>query len=576
MKMAKLRDRVGFIILLSVIEGVLILELLPQFRPTGGLGRLALRLFLVNFGLMVIYYWMIWPFFLNPLRKIPGPMGGNVFIGFGMSQFERPPGEHLRRMVNGIPNEGLIYFRGWLNRSTLIATSPETLKTVLSDHTYDYEKPNKFTTLLRRVLGDGLILVEGDVHKFQRKHLLPSFQVKYIRDLYPMFWAKSCELSNSLLSESPPAQTPDTKELVEDIRTPSANTISGTTLLTDANGTVLEFGEWCMRVTLDIIGIAGLGRDFNALQNPHDELVRRYHLLLEPSREKLVWFAMQIVLPQWLVSMLPWKVNREVTGVQRYLYKFALDIAQQRRKRFEDDKQARESMNDILSLLVKSNDFSDIDLAHQTLTMMAAGHETTSSTLSWCMYLLSLNSEIQTRVREEVRASLPSPHSGDTISAAQIDGLPWLNAVCNETTRLYPTVPITAREVVRAGTPLGGYALPLGTNVLLTPWAINRCEAFWGEEANEFRPDRWINADGTGNNTGGAPSNYALMTFLHGPRSCIGQGFARSELKCLLAAVVGRYEFELTKPVETYYPAGLITSKPNGGMWLRLREVEGW
>ena len=108
------------------------------------------------------------------------------------------------------------------------------------------------------------------------------------------------------------------------------------------------------------------------------------------------------------------------------------------------------------------------------------------------------------------------------------------------------------------------------------PWAINRLQAFWGKDAMEFRPDRWINADGTPNNTGGATNNYAIMTFLHGPRSCIGQGFARSELKCLLGALVGRYSFELTREKKDYYPAGLVTSKPANGMWVRLRQVEGW
>lgn len=571
--MAKLRDLIGYVLILSAVEGIGILEFLPQLRPTGGLGRLAFGLFLVNFGLITIYYWMIWPFFFNPLRSLPGPKGGNPFIGFGPAQFERPPGENLRRWVKNIPNDGLIHFRGWFNTSVLVPTNAENLKTVLSDHTYDYEKPNHFITLLRRVLGEGLILVESDVHKFQRKHLLPSFQVKHIRDLYPMFWAKSCELTNSLLSESPGASDQEAAAAGDMVSATDAS--PGTTPLTDAHGTVLEFGQWCMRATLDIIGIAGLGRDFGSLQNPQDELVQRYHEVLEPDREKLLWFAMQVVLPQWLVSALPWHINTKFKEIQGYLYKFALDVVQRRRQRFAQDKQAQASMNDIISLLVKSNDFSDVELAHQTLTMMAAGHETTSSTLSWCIYLLSLHPNVAQKVRNEVRAHLPSPHSGDTISAAQIDSLPWLNAVCNETTRLYPTVPVTIREVVTP-TPLGGFTLPKGTNVLLAPWAINRSEFFWGKDAAAFQPQRWINADGTGNNTGGAPSNYALMTFLHGPRSCIGQGFARSELKCLLAAVVGRYEFELTKDKETYFPAGLVTSKPNGGMWIRVREVEGW
>lgn len=250
-------------------------------------------------------------------------------------------------------------------------------------------------------------------------------------------------------------------------------------------------------------------------------------------------------------------------------------MVKERRARFAKDKTAAESMNDILSLLVRSNDFDDHQLSEQVLTMMAAGHETTSSALSWCAYLLSLHPETQRKVREEVRAALPSPSSGEAIGAAQIDALPLLNAVCLEVVRLYPTVPQTTRIAVNE-THINGHVVPKETQISLVPWAINRSKHFWGADANEFRPERWINADGTNNKTGGSSSNYAQLTFLHGPRSCIGQGFAQSELKCLLAAFVGRYEFKLAREGGDYFPAGLVTTKPSGGMWLKMKTVEGW
>lgn len=362
-----------------------------------------------------------------------------------------------------------------------------------------------------------------------------------------MFWAKSCELTKMV--------APSDKEDA------------------DPRGFEFEFGEWCMRATLDIIGIAGFGRDFNSLKNPDDELVRDYAEVLEPTQEKLLWFGLNVVFPQWIIAMIPWEINRKLNIIQKHLYDFALGMVKERRKKQAAEKDVVDA--DILSLLVKSNDFTDHELAHQVLTMMAAGHETTSSALSWTTFLLSKNPEIQKKCREEVRAALPSPDSGETITAAQIDALPILNGVCNETTRLYPTVPVTIRENIRP-TELGGHILPTGTTVLLVPWAINRSHHFWGEDAGEFKPERWINEDGTPNNTGGSSSNYAQLTFLHGPRSCIGQGFAKSELKCLLAAIVGRYEFELSKDAENYFPAGLVTTKPVGGMWLRMKRIEGW
>jgi cytochrome P450 len=73
---------------------------------------------------------------------------------------------------------------------------------------------------------------------------------------------------------------------------------------------------------------------------------------------------------------------------------------------------------------------------------------------------------------------------------------------------------------------------------------------------------------------GGAESNYSFLTFLHGPRSCIGEKFARAELRALVAAFVGSFEMEMADPNEKVLPGGTITSKPVGGMKLRVKEVK--
>ncbi|KAI9658858.1 MAG: hypothetical protein M1831_003884 [Alyxoria varia] len=547
--MVQTHECLGIICLISVTEGYGILHFAPELRPTGGLGRLSFSLFFLNAGLLIFYHWFIWPFFLNPLRKLPGPSGGNLFIGHGMMQFKRPPGDRCRVMMNTIPNDGIIHFRSWFNKSAVMPTTHETLRTVLSENPYDYEKPPRYIEALRRILGHGLILVEGGVHRFQRKHLMPSFQLGHIRNLYPLFWLKASELVSVL---TPPGE----------------------------KGTFeLDFGNWCLRATLDIIGVAGLGRDFDSLNDPNNELAARYANIVEPDFQKTLWFGLHALLPHWFIRAIPWRINRETDTASQELYNFALQIVKDRRQSLAAPKSVdanHEHHDDILSLLVKSNDFTHSELANQVLTFMAAGHETTSSALSWCSYLLSLHPEVQRELRDEIRSDLSSPRDkSQQVSAAQIDSLPLLNAVCNETTRLYPTVPVTIRVVVRE-TPLGNEVLPVGTTVLMSPWATNRSHHHWGPDADEFRPQRWINEDGTPNNTGGSRSNYSLMTFLHGPRSCIGQGFARSELKCLLAAFVGIYEFELARPVEDYFPAGMITTKPNGGMWLKMNEVGGW
>jgi cytochrome P450 len=146
---------------------------------------------------------------------------------------------------------------------------------------------------------------------------------------------------------------------------------------------------------------------------------------------------------------------------------------------------------------------------------------------------------------------------GDEL-ASILQSLSLLNGACSETLRLYPAINIIYRNTVRP-TVLAGNAIPAGVQVILSPWAINRDKRFWGDDAEEFRPERWIDIDAETsaekpNNSGGAESNYTNLTFLHGPRSCIGHNFAVAELRCLVAMFVGRFEFEMADPDEVVIP----------------------
>lgn len=157
--------------------------------------------------------------------------------------------------------------------------------------------------------------------------------------------------------------------------------------------------------------------------------------------------------------------------------------------------------------------------------------------------------------------------------------MPYLNGVCEETQRLFPTVPATIREAVRETT-VAGVTIPKDTLILICPYAVNRAPAAWGPDADQIVPERWIDTlpDGTKrpNKNGGAPSNFSEITFLHGQRACIGRDFAKAELRCAIAGVVGKFNIEMEDPNEELTIAGVITTKPVQGMKLKMRPIEGW
>lgn len=231
------------------------------------------------------------------------------------------------------------------------------------------------------------------------------------------------------------------------------------------------------------------------------------------------------------------------------------------------------SKTNILSVALESGAFSNDDLVNQLMTFLIAGHETVVSAFSFTLCVLCQYPDIQRRLREEIRANLPDPRSPTScVSASDIDNLPYLNAVCNETLRVYTPIPITLRVAVR-DTSLLGRLIPKGTTIFIPPWAVNTSKELWGKDAAEFKPDRWM---GPGNaNTGGAESNYSFLTFFHGPRSCIGQSFARAELACLVAVWAGILETRFAREDYVMEVKSAFTPRPKDFV-VKLKVLDEW
>ncbi|KKK19345.1 hypothetical protein AOCH_002416 [Aspergillus ochraceoroseus] len=246
-------------------------------------------------------------------------------------------------------------------------------------------------------------------------------------------------------------------------------------------------------------------------------------------------------------KQLPLQRNRDIEEGCNYVRRVAERIIIEKKEKMKTNRSSLSNETDIVSVALSSGTFTDEELVDQMMTFLAAGHETTAAALQWAVYALCKHPDVQTRLREEVRANLPSisVENPESISATTLDSLPYLHAVCNEVLRFHPSVPLTFR-ISTHDTILDGTLIPKGTQLVISPEVINHHKDLWGDDADKFNPERWL---GPGRaNTGGTSSNYAFLTFLHGPRSCIGQGFAKAELASLLATTVGRFHMELKDP----------------------------
>jgi cytochrome P450 len=216
-----------------------------------------------------------------------------------------------------------------------------------------------------------------------------------------------------------------------------------------------------------------------------------------------------------------------------------------------DHRAAPDGRDDILSLLVSARGedglgLSDRELRDQLFTLLAAGHETTASTLAWCFERLVRHPQTLARLRQEVDAGVEDA---------------YLGAVVNETLRTRPVINAAGRRLT-APFELAGHRLPAGTTVAASIWGAHRLPANFAA-AQEFRPERFLEA--------GAPP-YAFIPFGGGTRRCIGAAFAQMEMKTILRTVLSRVELAPTETAsEGQNRTRSMTVVPARGARVRVR-----
>ncbi|KAI0159686.1 cytochrome P450 [Xylariaceae sp. FL1272] len=502
---------------------------------------------------LIWVFWVVilWPKLFSPLRSLPEPSGNSWFNGQWDKIRRKPTGMPMREWVAAVPNEGVMRYLGLFN-------SEQALAEVLVTKNYDFEKPASWRHTIGRILGVGILLAEGDEHKRQRKNLMPAFAFRHVKDLYPTFWSKTREGVDAM---------------VRDIRTETANQPNEA-----PKSAVIEVGTWTSRVALDIIGVAGLGRDFGAIKDQNSELMTTYRRLFSPNRQAQILALLGMVFPERLLTLLPVNHNNNINHASEFIRSVCRGLIADKKQ-----KMARKepTEHDILSVALESGGFTDEELVDQLMTFLAAGHETTATSMTWAIYQLAKMPEVQEKLRKEIHKKLPSIDSNTDITSMDIDHMPYLNAVCNEVMRYWAPVPMTLRDTARETTILG-HVIPKGVRVIMSPAATHFDTELWGPDAAEFNPDRWMPtaSDDKRAASGGAESNYAFVTFLHGPRSCIGSSFARAEFACILAGWIGRFAFELKNKEEmdekNVEVKGGITARPSKGMYVHATIIDGW
>ncbi|CCM01005.1 uncharacterized protein FIBRA_03053 [Fibroporia radiculosa] len=514
----------------------------------------------------------------NALHNIAGPPPASFLKGSISQFFSRDSTDFQRRLAFDYAPIAKLY--SMFGRPMLYVSDPKALYTIMIKDEPSFPEPDSFISTNHLIFGRGLVATLGETHRKQRKLLNPAFSINHMRHIIPIFYNVAHKLRNGLMKQI----------------------VGGTE--------EVDLLEWMSRAALELIGQGGLGYSFDPLvEDTHNE----YGDALRALFPNLVKIPIMRLMTPYLIRLGPAAFRRFVLkfvpdgGVQSLRY-IADTMDSQSRAIFEKKKaallQGEEAVlqqvgegKDIISILIRANaSTSEVDrlpedqIIAQMSTLVFAATDTTSNTLARILQILAEFPDVQ----EKLRAEVIDAHAGESLTYDELDQLPLLDGVCRETLRLNPPgvfisrvanrdtiLPLAEPIIGVDGSLISEIPVVKGTEVIIGILGCNARKDLWGEDAHEWKPERWLAPlpEKVTKNT--IPGVYAnLMTFIGGKRACIGFKFSEMEMKVVLSVLLTNFTFELTdKPIvwnaaAVRYPTvGRMDNKPQ--MPLKVRLYEG-
>ena len=425
-------------------------------------------------------------------RGFVGERGRTAVYGWSQLAFRQP---YMRRRMFGL--------------NIHIPLHPDLVQRVLLDNAANYEKPKLVKRLLAPAIGEGLLTSDGPLWREQRRIVAASFAPAAVDALVPRF--------GSVGREALGRWVPGVRDMAVEATQATMRVISNSLFSGDPRLT--------SRAAMDHITAAMEGVSEARLQ-------------------------VLLGLPRIPWTIKGWKAQQG----QKYLRGTLETVVRERLSGGGGD--------DFLGKLIAAlherfepRQAADL-AADNAMTFYLAGHETTANAVTWTLYLLSQQPELQERVAVEGAAAVAGGEGPDLP-----DRLPLLRMVLEESLRLYPPVPRFDREAV-AGDRLGEHEVRAGDIVSIWPWLLHRHHLLW-EQPDVFDPSRFAPEPRAHRH------RFQYLPFGGGPRLCVGMRFAMAEALTILAYWLSAWRFAPVRGREVKVH-GLVTLRPAGGLPLHL------
>ncbi len=413
----------------------------------------------------------------------------------------RAPGPGLLRFIRGARARGFLQFVGdvWREhgdvfqlkvgpRTLLFAIHPDAVEHVTVGNRQNYDKRRSYEPVRKYLLGEGLVASTGDLWRRQRRLMAPFFTPKGVQAYAGLMLR-------------------DAARLVERWEALARG------------GAEVEMSEEMTTITASII----LKAMFST------ETIESIHRMKD-AVETMIGFVDTKMAPIHIPLWLPTERNRNYLAARELVHRSIAALIAQRRAA-----DVSTWPDDLLSRLMQARDeetgqaMSEGLLRDESITTFFAGHETTARTMTFAWYALGANPDVAARLHDELDRVL----AGRPPTVDDLRQLPYALQVIKETLRLYPAAPFYVRDALGPDR-LGGFDVPAGAAVMLSPYYTHRHPAFW-DDPDVFDPDRWTREKEA------ARHGHAYHPFAAGPRICIGNNFSLLESHLLLAVLAQRF-----------------------------------
>ncbi|XP_062001769.1 cytochrome P450 704C1-like [Rosa rugosa] len=401
-------------------------------------------------------------------------------------------------------------------RTEIYTSDPANVEYILKSNFDNYGKGRYNYNILRDLLGDGIFAVDGEKWRQQRKISSHEFSTRMLRDFSSVIFQKSAAKLAYKLSE-----------------------------IATSNETI-EIQDVFMQLALDSIFQVAFGVELDNMCESSEE-GKSFGDAFDNSSALTLFRYVDVFwgIKKFLNVGSEALLRKNTKIVDDFVYKLIHTKIEHMKK--EDNSSETMGREDILSRFLRVNKTDPTYLRDIILNFVIAGKDTTATTLSWFIYLLCKHPSVQEKISQEVeqvtgmKKITNFSEFASSLSEDVLEKMQYLHAAITETLRIYPAVPVDAKICFSDDTLPDGFSVRKGDLVAYQPYAMGRMKTIWGDDAEQFKPERWLDENGVFQ----PESPFKFTAFQAGPRICLGKEFAYRQMKIVLAVLLGCFKFKM-------------------------------